>query len=159
MSSAGTPTISRTGRLPGTVSAASANATPTRSISSASLRVLYSSEAATAALCSGVPSRASQRGIPSAPVACTLLLTATWVCRLGSPARESRWSNAAAISPVVLTWAIPSAPMRENAACSSRKAIASATAWWWHSSITRAMERGASAQSTDTDLTGVNVRS
>jgi hypothetical protein len=49
--------------------------------------------------------------------------------------------------------------MRENAACSSRKAIASATAWWWHSSISRAMERGASAQSTETDLTGVNVRS
>ena len=121
--------------------------------------MLYSSEAATTALCSGVPSRASQRGIPSAPMARTLLLTATWVCRLGSPARESRWSNAAATRPVVLTWAMPLAPMREKAAWSSRKASASATALWWQSSMTRGTERGASAHSAETDFTGVKVRS
>ena len=33
----------------------------------------------------------------------TLLATATWVCRSGSPARESRWVNAAATSPVTST--------------------------------------------------------
>jgi signal transduction histidine kinase len=54
-------------------------------------------------------------------MALTLLLIATWVCRLGSPARESRWSNVAAMNPVVSTCAIPLAPMRENAACSSHE--------------------------------------
>ena len=44
----------------------------------------------TVAWCSGLPSSASQRGMPSAPMACTLLLITRWVCRLGSPARESR---------------------------------------------------------------------
>ena len=32
---------------------------------------------------------------------------ATWVCRSGSPARLSRWVNAAASSPRVSTWATP----------------------------------------------------
>ena len=54
------------------------------------MRVLYNSDAATVAWCSGVPSNASQRGTPSAPMTCTLLLITRWVCRLGSPARESR---------------------------------------------------------------------
>ena len=51
------------------------------------------------ALCSGRPSMAIHRVMPSAPVTCTLLLTVTWVCRSGSPARESRWVKAAAIRP------------------------------------------------------------
>lgn len=55
------------------------------------------------------PSRAGQRRVPSAQMAWTLLEMTTWVCRLGSPARESRWSNAVAISPVVSTWATPPA--------------------------------------------------
>jgi hypothetical protein len=35
------------------------------------------------------------------------LLIATWVCRSGSPARESRWVNAAAIRPRTSTCATP----------------------------------------------------
>ena len=34
----------------------------------------------------------------------TLFATATWVCRSGSPARESRWVNAVATRPRTLTW-------------------------------------------------------
>ena len=58
------------------------------------MRVLYSSEAATVIRCSGWPSRASQRCTPLASMVATLLEMATWVCRSGSPARESRWVNA-----------------------------------------------------------------
>ena len=63
----------------------------------------------------------------------TLFATATWVCRSGSPRRDSRWSNAAATSP----WcrpARPPAPMRVNAALRSSQPIASATASWCASS-------------------------
>ena len=51
----------------------------------------------------------SQRGRPSgwSSRARTLLEIATWVCRSGSPARESRWSNAAARNPRVSICASP----------------------------------------------------
>jgi hypothetical protein len=45
---------------------------------------------------------------------CTLLATATWVCRSGSPARLSRWVNAAATRPRTLTCRIPCGPVRVN---------------------------------------------
>ena len=58
---------------------------------------------------SGTAARASSaRHFPSVPW--TFDETATWVCRFGSPARESQCSNAAAISPFVSTWAIPPVP-------------------------------------------------
>ncbi len=58
----------------------------------------------------------------------TLLATATWVCRSGSPARLSRWVKAAATSPCTLTCRTPLAPVRLNKACCSMKLNASATA-------------------------------
>jgi len=106
-----TPTISRTARLPGSP-ARSVNPTPSLSRSKASSRVLYRSDAATVSLCSGRPSRASQRPSASPPTAWTLLLTATWVCRLGSPARLSRCVNAAAIRPRTSTCRAPPRPRR-----------------------------------------------
>ncbi len=102
-----TPTTSRTGRLPPS-SGRSVNRTPSRAVSSASSRVLYRSDAATAARCSGRPSSASHR--PSA--VCTLFEIATCVCRSGSPARESRCVNATASSPRVSTCCGPPAPIR-----------------------------------------------
>ena len=59
------------------------------------------------------PSMDSQR--PSR--VCTLLATATWVCRSGSPARLSRWVNAAATRPRTSTCRIPCGPVRVNRAC------------------------------------------
>jgi hypothetical protein len=41
-----------------------------------------------------------------------LFATATWVCRSGSPARLSRWVNAAATRPRTLTCRIPWGPVR-----------------------------------------------
>lgn len=49
----------------------------------------------TTAACTVRPS--TLRQVPSRP--CTLLATTTWVCRFGSPARVSQWSNAAATIP------------------------------------------------------------
>ena len=66
--------------------------------------------------CTGWPSSASQRMTPLASTVATLLEIATWVCRSGSPARESRWVKAAPSSPVVSTWATPLVPDRVNAA-------------------------------------------
>ena len=54
---------------------------------------------ATVALNGTRPSMESHR--PSR--VCTSFATATWVCRSGSPARESRCVNAAATRPVTLT--------------------------------------------------------
>ena len=71
------------------------------------------SDAATVALNRIRPSMDSQR--PSR--VCTLLATATWVCRSGSPARLSRWVNAAATRPRTLTCRIPCGPVRVNRAC------------------------------------------
>ena len=86
-SSAGTPSISRTGRRPGLARLArSVNSTPSRVRSSSSIRVLYRSDTDTAAANSGRPSK--DRHVPSGPW--TLFETATWVCRSGSPARESQ---------------------------------------------------------------------
>ena len=65
------------------------------------MRVLYRSDTDTAAANSIRPSR--ERHFPSGP--CTLFEIATWVCRSGSPARESQWWNWAAINPWVLIWA------------------------------------------------------
>ena len=50
------------------------------------------------------------RHAPSGP--CTRLDTTRWVCRWGSPARESQWSNAAAMTPCVSVWTTPPAPWR-----------------------------------------------
>ena len=46
---------------------------------------------------------------------CTLFDTATWVCRSGSLARDSRCVNAAAISPVTSTCRTPPRPSRVKA--------------------------------------------
>ena len=51
------------------------------------------------------------RHTPSS-TAWTLFATTTWVCRRGSPAREVRWTNAAATAPVVVTDSTPSWPRR-----------------------------------------------
>ena len=89
------------------------------------------------ALNSTRPSIDSQR--PSR--VCTLFATATWVCRSGSPARESRWVNAAATRPVTLTCRIPCCPVRVNRASRSMKLSASRTAAWCASSICAATVR------------------
>ena len=49
----------------------------------------------------------------------TRLLTATWVCGSGSPARESRCLNAVATNPDIGLNAIPAAPTRVNPASRS----------------------------------------
>ena len=67
------------------------------------------------------PSMDSQR--PSR--VCTLFATATWVCRSGSPARESRWVNAAATSPRRRPAGPRWCPVRVNRACSSMNRSAS----------------------------------
>ncbi len=90
---------------------------------------------------------------------CTLFATATWVCRSGSPARESRWVNAVATSPVTSTWRTPSVPSRVYRACCSMNASASATASLWASSTCAATCGGAIAHRVLTDFTGENVRS
>lgn len=90
-SSASMPTISRTARLSPLPPSRSSNRTQSRSVSSVSRRVLYRSEAATLFLNNARPSSDNQ--LPSRVQ--TLFDTATWVCRSGSPARESRWVNAA----------------------------------------------------------------
>ena len=90
---------------------------------------------------------------------CTLFATATWVCRSGSPARLSRWVNAAATRPRTLTCRIPCGPVRVNRACSSTNANASFTAARWARSITAATAGSATAHKVDTDFTGENVRS
>ena len=89
----------------------------------------------------------------------TLLATATWVCRSGSPARLSRWVNAVATRPRVSTCRTPSVPSRVNRAVLSRNASASLTAVWWARSIAAAVGRSAIAHSVLTLLTGENVRS
>ena len=123
------------------------------------MRELYTSDADTVALNNGVPSRAIHRVIPAASRTRTLLEMATWVCRSGSPARESRWVNAAAIRPSVSTWAMPSVPNRDRHASRSMNASASATAWRWAASIFSAIGSGATAHNADTDFTGLNVMS
>ena len=97
--------------------------------------------------------------MPSGSVVETLLLIATWVCRFGSPARESRCVNAAAIKPFASTWATPPLPSLVKQACSSRYSSAAPIAASWAASICSATSRGATAHSADTLLTGVKVRS
>ena len=152
-------------RLPAAAAAAaserSLKVSPSRRCSSASRRVLYRSEAVTVALNSTRPSTASHRpGVPSAFRTRTLLETATWVCRSGSPARESRWSNAAAIRPVVSSCCTPS---RAAAGVDRRPAPASRGRPRPRRGARRGSaprpRRGAIAHNADTDLTGVNVRS
>ena len=84
----------------------------------------------------------------------TLFATATWVCRSGSPARESRWVNATATSPRVSTCRTPPVPSRVNSADRSRNASASETAAWCAFSIAPATGRSATAHSVLTDFTG-----
>jgi hypothetical protein len=74
------------GAFPGSVPARSAKVRPSRVRRCFSRAVLYVSEAATLALNRIRPSMASH--FPDN--VCTLFATATWVCRSGSPARESR---------------------------------------------------------------------
>jgi len=124
------------------------------------MRVLYRSDAVTVALNRTRPSRASHRlGVPSASRTRTLEETATWVCRSGSPARESRWSNPAAIIPVVSSCCTPPRPPRVRMASFSSQERVSCTAAWWAAAIWVATSRGAIAHNADTDLTGVKVRS
>jgi hypothetical protein len=47
---------------------------------------------------------------------CTLFATGTWACRSGSPARLSRWVNAAATRPRTLTCRMLCGPVRANKA-------------------------------------------
>jgi streptogramin lyase len=89
----GTPTTSRTGRASRRiVSPRAAKLTPVRRVTSSSSRVLYRSDAATPAAYRARPSRASQRSRPDPSTirARTLFAMATWVCRSGSPSRDSR---------------------------------------------------------------------
>ena len=95
--------------------------------------------------------------VPSS--ALTLFEMAKCVCRSGSPARESRWVNAVPIRPSTSTWRTPLVPRRVNSALDSMKPIASLIAAWWARSITAAVFGSAIAQSTETLLTGENVRS
>jgi len=81
------------------------------------------------------------------------------VCRFGSPARVSQWSNAAPIIPLVFTWAVEPVPVRVNRNRSSRNA----SAW---STASRCAARTASwtlgwarAQRVEADFGAVNVRS
>ena len=88
----------------------------------------------------------------------TLLAMTRWVCRSGSPARESRWVNATATMPRVSTLRMPCGPMRVYSWV-SRYAAALATASWWRRSTVWLSSSGASAQSVETDFTGDSVRS
>jgi hypothetical protein len=90
---------------------------------------------------------------------CTLLATATWVCRSGSPARLSRWVNAAATKPRTSTCRTPLVPVRVYRACCSMNRNASPTAARWARSIVAAVDWSATAHSADTLFTGENVRS
>ena len=90
---------------------------------------------------------------------CTLFATATWVCRSGSPARLSRWVNAAATKPRTSTWRTPLVPNRVYRACCSMNRKASRTAARWACSIAAAVAGSATAHSADTLFTGEKVRS
>ena len=100
--------ISRTGSRPPAVSGRAVKVTPSEADRYDSNAVLYASDAATVIWYR--PRASSDRHFPSVPW--TFEETATWVCRLGSPARESQCWNAAAVSPFVSTWAIPPVPVR-----------------------------------------------
>ncbi len=89
----------------------------------------------------------------------TLLDTTTWVCRSGSPVRESRWSNAAATNPVTGTCRMPPLPTRVNATSRSSIARVARTASWCAASTCWATSAGARAHRAETDFTGENVRS
>jgi len=119
-----TPTISQTGRFERSPPGRSANRTPRNVVRWCSSAVLYVSDAATFAACRMRPSIDNHRP----PRVCTLFATATWVCRSGSPARESRWVNAAATYPVTLTWLTPPVPSRVSSARASTNRNAAATA-------------------------------
>ena len=88
-----------------------------------------------------------------------MLETTRWVCRSGSPARESRWSNAAATRPVTGTCRMPPLPTRVNATSRSSIARVERTAAAWAASTWPATSGGASAHSAETDFTGLKVRS
>jgi len=101
----------------------------------------------------------ASRDSQSPPRVCTLLEMATWVCRSGSPARESRWVNAAITKPRVWTCPTPRNPVRVYAASFSIHATVFSTAARWASSICSDTSVGATAHSVDTDLTGEKVTS
>ena len=104
------------------------------------------------------PSNVNHRP-PSCGRDCTLFDTTTWVCRSGSPVRESRWSNAAAIRPVTGTCRIPPLPTRVNATSFSSIARVVRTASWCAASTCPATSGEARAHNVETDFTGENVRS
>ncbi len=135
--------------------------TPRLSRTPSSTRVLYRSDAATATAYSARPSSESHRGVPSgwSTVARTLFATARWVCRSGSPARDSRWSNAAASRPWVSTCRAPPAPIRVNTALVSSQARVSATAPWCAASTAARVAWSPSAHNREIDFTGENTRS
>jgi len=89
----------------------------------------------------------------------SLFATAMWVCRSGSPARESRWVKAVPMRPQTSTCRMPLVPVRVYRAVRSMNARASATAAWWACSIVAAVVGSASAHRLDTLLTGEKVRS
>ncbi len=163
-SCSGTPVTSRMVRRPDASAAGASDRgvklSPRRRCSSASTRVLYRSDADTAALNRTRPSRLNHRpGVPSAVRTRTLEETATWVCRSGSPARESRCSNAAASIPVVSSCCTPLRPPRVRTASRSSQDNASCTAAWCAAAIWSATSLGAIAHNADTDFTGVKLKS
>ena len=78
------------------------------------------------------PRESRVRHAPSGP--CTRLDTTRWVCRWGSPARESQWSNAAATIPLVRSWTTPPAPVRVRIVSASMVATTWPIASWWAAS-------------------------
>lgn len=88
---------------------------------------------------------------------CTRLATITWVCRFGSPARESQWSNPAATIPRVRTCRIP--PTRVRSTDCSTNLSAWATAASCAASTARLVGSSPNAHNTDADFGTVKVRS
>ena len=93
-SSGSSRSMTKSGLRPGPRST-STHSTPSRRVSSSASSTSYSSDIATAAWWMVLPS--IERHTPSSPW--TRFATATWECRFGSPARESKWSNRAATQP------------------------------------------------------------
>ncbi len=98
-------------------------------------------------------------GQPRPSRVCTLFATATWVCRSGSPARESRWVNAAATRPRTSTCRTPcgAVPGVQGVLLDERQRVLRPRRGGPARSARR--PRAATAHRVDTDLTGENVRS
>lgn len=116
---------------------------------------MYTSDRYTLPAYSGLASKARHSPVN----VWTLVEIATWVCRSGSPARESRWSNRAAATPRTGTCRAPAWPDRVDATRIWAWIRASSTAAVWAARIPAAKLGPASAHSAETDLGGEKVRS